>query len=463
MILKIALNSVRKGMASWIALLVSSATLSVVLTLNIALIVAGTAVSGEAQQAYISMGGVALSFSVLTGLASFSLVVDTCVRLQRREVALWQIVGVLPRTALAILILEIVLVTAASAAVGAIIAIAIWPAYASFIGRSGLPYSEILEHSIPTPAITIGVAITVVVSVLAGINSSRKIVRGNLITGAKFSSAFEKKRSSAKGNILKTTLGVALLIGIIAIYSAIGNRPQITNPRELGDFITVYPGMGILLCLAFVFLGPYLIRTLIALARLLPGEVSYFLAAREASARPALTKALIMPITLVAAAVGVMASWVSKLKDVLETVNGSSSSVSAPPEQMALLLSGPIIAACVAAASIVFATASNREQDNALLIVSGSTQSAAYLKSIVETIVYAFVSLSCSYFIVMANELAMVAAFSSGPIPSAQISMPGWSATGVIAFGMTLTLLMLLTVTFTGFRKESITIVLGSK
>lgn len=81
----------------------------------------------------------------------------------------------------------------------------------------------------------------------------------------------------------------------------------------------------------------------------------------------------------------------------------------------------------------------------------------------IETIIYVFVSLICSYFIIMANEVAMVAAFSSGPIPSAQISMPGWSATGVIAFEMTLTLLMLLTVTFTGFRKESITIVLESK
>ncbi|CAB0802011.1 ABC transporter permease [Corynebacterium diphtheriae] len=56
MIFKIALNSVRKGIASWIALLVSSIALSVVLTLNVALIVAGAAVSGDAQQAYISMG-----------------------------------------------------------------------------------------------------------------------------------------------------------------------------------------------------------------------------------------------------------------------------------------------------------------------------------------------------------------------------------------------------------------------
>lgn len=463
MVVKIVVNSVRKGIASWLALLVSSTALSVVLTLNIALIVAGTAVSGEAQQAYIVMGGVALSFSVLTGLASFKLVVDTCARLQRREVALWQIVGVLPWIALTILILEIVLVTAASAAVGAIMAAIIWPAYASFIGRSGLPYSDILEHGIPTAATTIGAVVTVIVSVLAGIHSSRMVVRSDLIAGAKASSSFERIRSSVKGKLFKIALGVSLLTGIIAIYCAIGNRTQLTDPRELGDFITIYPGMGILLCFTFAFLGPYLIQALIAIVRLLPGNVSFFLAAREASARPALTKALIMPITLAAAAVGVMTSWVSKLKSILEATSGSSSSVSAPPEQMALLLSGPIIVACVAAASIVFATASSREQDNALLIVSGSTQSVAYAKSIFETTIYAFVSLICSYSIVMTNELAMVAALSAGPIPSAQISMPGWSTAGVVVFGMALTLLMLLTVTLTGFRKESITIVVGSK
>ncbi|CAB0491673.1 ABC transporter permease [Corynebacterium diphtheriae] len=463
MIFKIALNSVRKGIASWIALLVSSIALSVVLTLNVALIVAGAAVSGDAQQAYISMGGVALAFSVLTGLASFRLVVDTCIRLQQREVALWQIAGLLPPTALAILFTEVVLVTAASAVVGTIITILIWPSYASFVGHSGLPYSSVLEHNIPAPAISIGIAITVIVSILAGISSSRKIVRGDLITGVKASSSFETKRGSVKGYIFTTTLGVAFLVGIIAIYSAIGNRTELTDPQEIGDFVTIYPGMGILLCLVFAFLGPFLIRALVALIQLCPGKVSFFLAAREASARPALTKALVMPISLAASAVGVMTSWVSKLKDILETVSEASSSVSAPPEQMALLLAGPIIAACVSASSIVFATASNREQDNALLIVSGSTRSAAYTKALFETVVYAFISLFCAYFIIIANELAMVAAFSSGPIPSAQVSLPSWAATGVVTFGMSLTLLMLLTVTSTGFRKESITVVLESK
>lgn len=107
MTLKIAINSVARGAASWLALIITSAVLMVVLTLSIGLIVAGASARGEIQEAYVSMGGVALGFTVLTGLISFRLVVSTCVRLQRQDVALWQIAGVLPTAALAIMIVEI--------------------------------------------------------------------------------------------------------------------------------------------------------------------------------------------------------------------------------------------------------------------------------------------------------------------------------------------------------------------
>lgn len=463
MIFKIASNSVRKGLSSWVALLVASAALSVVLTLNIALIVAGTAVSGEAQQAYVSMGGVALAFTVFTGLASFILVVDVCTRLQRREVALWQIAGLLPHTAFMILMVEIVLVSALSAVTGVVAATALWPTYAQFVGRSGLPYSSVLDQGIPELAVVIGVAVTVTVSLLAGVRSSRKVARGDLIAGAKSSSAFSDGTGSAVGAVLKTLIGVALLIGAVAIYAAIGRRPPIENPRDVGDFVTVYPGMGLLLCLVFAFLGPYVIRLLTVILRGVPGRLPYFLAVREACARPALTKALVLPISLAAAAVGIMSSWISKLKDILQVASGSSSSVSAPPEQMALLLAGPIIVACVAASSIVFATAVSRVQDNALLFVSGSSQNFAFAKGTVEAVVYSVVSLISAYIIVIVNEIAMTRVFASGPIPYVRASPPGIAAAGVVLFGGVLTLSMLLTVTSVGMRKESISIVLGSK
>lgn len=48
MIFKIALNSAFKGRHSWSSLFVAAVALSIVLTLNIALVIAGLATDGEA-------------------------------------------------------------------------------------------------------------------------------------------------------------------------------------------------------------------------------------------------------------------------------------------------------------------------------------------------------------------------------------------------------------------------------
>lgn len=166
MTLKIAINSVARGAASWLALIITSAVLMVVLTLSIGLIVAGASARGEIQEAYVSMGGVALGFTVLTGLISFRLVVSTCVRLQRQDVALWQIAGVLPTAALAIMIVEIFLVTIVSALLGGLTAMVLWPEYTHFVDDSGLPHSDVLTGPLPLVAMVIGIATTAGVSLL---------------------------------------------------------------------------------------------------------------------------------------------------------------------------------------------------------------------------------------------------------------------------------------------------------
>lgn len=460
MIWKIALNSVIKGIPSWVSLIITSVAVCVVLTLNIALVIVGVETEGEAQQAYVAMGGVALGFSIITGLASFTLVVGICVRLQRRAVALWQIVGVLPRTAFSIMMIEILLVSAVSAAIGAAVSVLVWPAYADFIGESGLPYSEVLDEAVPGTALIIGIATTAAVSIVAGLRSSRKIVNGSLIDGVKSSSAFVGKPASTLVRIITTLVGIALLAGVGAIYVAIGSGPPIVDPQAMGDFLTVYPGMGLLLCLVFVVLGGSIVGVLIRILTLMPGGIAQFLASREASARPRLTQALIIPISLAAAAVGVMVSWVEKLEDILSIESGQENTVSAPPGQMALLLGGPVIVACIAAAAIVFATVQNRQEDNALLLISGSTPATVYAKAIIEAAIYAVVSLVCAYLIIGVNEIAIVTALSSGPIPTAELAFPGWTSAGVVMFGVFLTLIMLLVITASGTRKQSLSIVL---
>lgn len=464
MTIKIAFNSVVKGVASWIALIVASITLSIVLTLNIALVAAGISVQGEAQQAFISMGGVALSFSLLTGIASLISVISVCVRLQRRDVALWQTVGLLPRTAFIILLIEITLVALASAAIGALAAFLLWPLYADFISTSGLPYSAVLEQAIPPAALFGGVGTTLITSAISALRASAKLVQENIIEGTHSETAFHAQQKSLIARGTMFAVGFGLLVGVGAIYGAIGHGDAVTDPRALGDLLTTYPGMGLLLCLIFAIIGKPFIRFISYLTAVFSrGRVSSWLATSEVTARPRLTHALTLPISLAAAAVGIIMGWIDKLRSVLEPATNSANSVSAPPEQLAILLGGPVLIACVAASSIVFATARNRQQDNSLILITGATPSAIYSKVVVEALFYTVITLVCAYIIVFINDLAMVTALSSGPIPSVTFAPPSWTSASIAVFGGLLTLVMLLFITSSGMQKKPITTVTKGK
>ncbi|EGY77292.1 FtsX-like permease family protein [Cutibacterium avidum] len=462
MTLKIAVNSVIRGASSWLSLIVASVVLMVVVTLSIGLIVAGVSAGGDAQQAYASMGGVALGFTVLTGFASFRLVVGTCVRLQRRDVALWQIVGVLPRTALLILIVEILLVTALSALLGALVSEAVWPWYAGFVATSGLPPSDGLTHPIPVVAMITGVATTAVVSLVSGLGSARQIARADVVTAVRPSETTQS--SPHHSRVLFVVVTVLLIAGTVTLYLTIGHVSPVTDADDLVGVLSAYPGMGLLVCLVFAMICGPVVRGLVALIRAIGlGGTPGFLASREAAARPRLTQALVMPISLAAAAIGMMTSWIHLVTTVMAARAPGSGSVSAPPRQMALLLGGPVIVACVCASAIVLATSSHRREDNALLLVSGSTPGLVRAKTVLEALVYAAVCLVCSYTIVTVNDLAMVAALSAGPVPDVRATPPGWSACAVVGFGFTLTLILLLVVTRSGMRKDPITIVMGGR
>lgn len=95
-LLKLVVRSVAIDVASWLALIVTSAILAVTVTLDIGLVVVGARTSGEAQQAFVAFGCVALGFCVLVGLLSLMMVIRVCLGLQRRSVGLWQLAGVYP-------------------------------------------------------------------------------------------------------------------------------------------------------------------------------------------------------------------------------------------------------------------------------------------------------------------------------------------------------------------------------
>lgn len=231
---KLIVRSVVRSSTTWIALFISSIALSVVLSLNIGLVAAGAAAEGKAQQAFIAMGGVALGFTALTGFASFVLVVGICIRLQQRHVALWQIVGVMPKAAFSILLLEVLLVSALSAVIGALVAIAVWPAYAAFVASSGLPQSDVLTTPLPLIALVIGVSLTAAVSVVTGIRSALKVVQSNLVHAFSSSAAFPHGETKSRVRRIITALaGVTLILGVLSLYVALSRAPEPDSAHSL--------------------------------------------------------------------------------------------------------------------------------------------------------------------------------------------------------------------------------------
>lgn len=105
----------------------------------------------------------------------------------------------------------------------------------------------------------------------------------------------------------------------------------------------------------------------------------------------------------------------------------------------------------------------SRERDAAILIAGGGTNGLVWMKAACETVIYLALSLVVAYTIVWANELAMDHAFTSGPIPSAPFTLPGWQAAGIVVFGM-LVVAMMLAVTTAGItHRQIIRVVLNER
>lgn len=463
MLAKLVFNSVARSVSTWLALIISAIVMSVILTLNIGLVIAGTKCeTEEAQNAFVAMGSGALMFTVLTGFMSLVLVVKICVGLQRKQVALWQVAGVLPSRATIILLAEVVVVSLVSAGLGAVVASFVWPAYGRFVWDSGLPQSEELLRPIASNSLLIGIIATSAVVLITGIKSSFKVVRSNVVESLS-SDEFISVRRAKWRRVIRAIIAVLLILGLTAGYFGISSQPRITDARKLGDYMTIYMGTGIGVCIIFALVGTQIIHLITRLLGCLSFGNSWFMAAREASARPDLTSALVVPIVMMSASTGIMNLWIDKLMLVLNAQAGTAAAVNAPPQQMVILFGGPVLSACVCASSVVCATINQRTEDNAILLVSGSVQSDIYKKITVESVIYFIISCVCGYGIALINEVAINAALEAGPVPVSEFQMPGANPAYIVFAAVALSFVLLVAIAYSGLRKNPVAVISGGR
>lgn len=239
---------------------------------------------------------------------------------------------------------------------------------------------------------------------------------------------------------------VVLVLATAELYALLRTADYINDPEDVGDFLTSYPGMGMLLCLIIGLTGRTIVRFLAGALRVLPFPgPAYFLATREAMFNIRVTRSLVTSISLAAVAVGSITTWIDKLFSLLGDVEESS--VSAPPEQVILLLWGGVLAGCVAAASLSFSTLEQRRRDVSLLLASGYTSAGVYAKTLWECALYLTMTLVISYGAILINEVGMVWALRGGAVPDIEFSWPGWQGPIVAVLGIALSSVVLLAIT----------------
>ena len=341
----------KTNLVTWLALIMSNTVLAVVMSLNIGLIVAGVRSTGETQEAYISLGSTALLLVVATSLVSLTLVTNFTLRLQHPVVARWQLVGMLPGQAARILRAQVLVVSTLTGVIGAAFAWLLWYPYAHTVATSGLPTSPALDQPIPAPALVIAIVSVAGMSLLTGLMGARRAMRAELVDGASISGAFRRTRVG----IVRKLLCVVASLGVGALYYAIAQVEPLQNIDEMGGMLGAYVGVGVLLSVVVALWGPYILRVLVAMLRVLPITATpWFLAVREAQARPTLTGTLIMPIAIAASTTGMAGMSISKLRQVLVSMRGSDTEVLSAPLSISLLLvGGTIVVACASAASVV--------------------------------------------------------------------------------------------------------------
>ncbi len=443
----------KTNLVTWLALIMSNTVLAVVMSLNIGLIVAGVRSTGETQEAYISLGSTALLLVVATSLVSLTLVTNFTLRLQHPVVARWQLVGMLPGQAARILRAQVLVVSTLTGVIGAAFAWLLWYPYAHTVATSGLPTSPALDQPIPAPALVIAIVSVAGMSLLTGLMGARRAMRAELVDGASISGAFRRTRVG----IVRKLLCVVASLGVGALYYAIAQVEPLQNIDEMGGMLGAYVGVGVLLSVVVALWGPYILRVLVAMLRVLPITATpWFLAVREAQARPTLTGTLIMPIAIAGSTTGMAGMSISKFRQVLVSMGvPDSESLSAPLSISLLLVGGSIVVACASAASVVLIALRPRQHDAQLLYTSGATDELLTQKTLMETLVYLILAGIIAYGTVIINDVCMTFAFARGPLPMTQLSMPAGSTLAVLCLGIGIAATMLWSITLTELRRNT--------
>ncbi|MBT1665610.1 FtsX-like permease family protein [Curtobacterium flaccumfaciens] len=381
--LRLVLSDLRQNAGIWIGALVVSAATAAAAAIAAGMLETGFAIIGSGGPTdLLRAGGLTTlaSLVVVLTIVAVTAVLGSVTRLtidlQRRGYALWQLVGVPSRTVTAVVRLQLAVVALVGSTIGCLVVAPFVPAFLHFGLSESDGLRDLDERFGPTSAVSVVLAVTVVV-VLSSLRPSR---RAGLVRPIEVLREPESVRTRTTWTRWAASAVALLLAGLLT--SSIVDA----GVRTGGQVLLIGP----LVTAACTAIGPVVFpATLRAWTAVVPAHrsASWFLARNAAAFSVDRSSATVSALVITIALPGSLFAGFDTLGDAVHRTTGSSSGGGLDVQSVLLMLGGPLLVSLFGAAATVLMAGRTREQEAALVEAAGGSRATVLARAAWESVI----------------------------------------------------------------------------
>ncbi|WP_030148199.1 FtsX-like permease family protein [Mycetocola saprophilus] len=393
-----------RGYRVWLGLAAVSAAVAAAFTYVACTLTSAVANPGDLGALIAATSVAVVFFTVVAGIVVIGSTSNLVVTVQRRQIALWQLIGFTPRAVYWTFSAQILVTATVGSALGALIGTWIFtPVFRYVLSVWADP--ETAQVSIQPWAAIVAAACTILFVGLSGLSGARRASRTSPVQIL--------REPEAPGGIVQW-----IRVGLAVVLCGVTVGIAVTRSGEsLSSVATNAPFFAPLLLVACVIAAPVLYPAVISLwTRAIPATASssWYLARNAAQYRVGLTTSAISPLML---AMGLVAGVYSAGNTLATAAGADAAQYGLDPREILLMFGGPLLISLVASASAVYITNGDRRRERALLDSAGATPGTHVATAFWESVIY----------VVTAMILAAVAVITATVLVALLAGAPGVS------------------------------------
>lgn len=411
-----------RGYRVWVGLLAVAAAVSAAFTYVACTLTSAAANPGDLGALIAATSVAVVFFTVVAGIVVIGSISGLVVTVQRRQIALWQLIGLSPRAVFWTFAAQIMVTATVGAAVGAVLGVAgFTPVFRYVLSAWADPDTAVVQTQ--PWAVMVAAVVTVLFVALSGLSGARRAARTSPVQIL--------REPEARGRVVRW---IRLLIALILTAVTVGIA--VTRSGEsLSSIATNAPFFAPLLLVAFVIAAPVLYPAVIALwTKAIPTRASssWYLARNSARYRVGLTTSAISPLLL---SMGLVAGVYSAGNTLAAAAGAKAATYALDPREILLMFGGPLLISLVASAAAVYITNGDRRRERALLDSAGATPGVHVAVALWEALIYVVTAMILATIAVIAATLLVqvligTAAFRVDLVPVLVLAAVGFGLLG---------------------------------